>query len=763
MTESVLVSVVMPIGSPDAHPKPVVEGLASALHSGGYRCEFVLVLDGPVGLVEREIDTIDCGAPVKLVRLQGGGLGESIALSAGVAKASGEFLVNVPAYLQTEARDVLKVTAALEAGADCVATWRTPRVDPWLNQLQSRLFNWALRLVMGMPFHDLNSGMRGFRRQVLEEVSVYGELYRFLPVMALRQGFRVVEVQVQHLEEKGRAGFYGVGVYLRRLLDILAITFLTRFTQQPLRFFGYVGFVAMVLGIALAAYPVYEKLSGAQGLSDRPAFMIGAILAAFGVQLVGFGLIGEIIIFTQAPNLRDYKIDEVLEGGSESLVGTRPQMAGQLEFDESVMLTTEVISSGDESIESEAASPAEPSAPAAESEAVDVSAAPVAAAVKGPVGGEARSAADPDKEDVSASQAATGNGVASPVSAEPALFVRELLPGEDARWDAYVARHPQGTFFHLTGWRRCVSEVFRHESINLVAASGRRWLGVLPMSMVRSPFLGRNLISVPYGVYGGLLSESSEVQDALLEKAKEEGLRRKASYVELRHLEERPGDRPRSNLYVTFRKDLPEDPADVMPGIPKKARAEVRRARDKFGMTLHTGCDMSVFFNLFAQNKQRLGSPTLPQAWFRSLVEEFGQKVVIHRVEDADGMVVAAVMSFLFKDTVSAYYSGSLPGINKTGVNDFVYCAIMEWAVEQGFGRFDFGRSRADSGPAKFKKHMGFAPEPLNYDYLLLTEDARLPDFHPSNPRLALPRRVWSKIPSMVANRLGGRLSRYIP
>ena len=202
------------------------------------------------------------------------------------------------------------------------------------------------------------------------------------------------------------------------------------------------------------------------------------------------------------------------------------------------------------------------------------------------------------------------------------------------------------------------------------------------MSMVRSPFLGRNVISVPYGVYGGLLSESSEVQDALLEKAKEEGLRRKASYVELRHLEERPGDRPRSNLYVTFRKDLPEDPADVMPSIPKKARAEVRRARDKFGMTLHTGCDMSVFFDLFAQNKQRLGSPTLPQAWFRSLVEEFGQKVVIHRVEDADGRVVAAVMSFLFKDTVSAYYSGSLPGINKTGVNDFVYCAIMEWAAE---------------------------------------------------------------------------------
>src|SRR5262249_46822082 len=206
MTDQGLVSVVVPISSSDAHPRVVVEALAGALRRGGYACEFVLVLDGPVGAVEREIETIDPRCTVKVVRLQGGGLGESIALSAGVGRSSGKLIVNVPPYLQTEAEDVLQVLAALEAGADCVATSRTPRVDPWLNQLQSRLFNNLLRFVMGMPFHDLNSGTRGFRRQVLEEVSVYGDLYRFLPVLALRQGFRVVEVKVRHREEKGRSG-----------------------------------------------------------------------------------------------------------------------------------------------------------------------------------------------------------------------------------------------------------------------------------------------------------------------------------------------------------------------------------------------------------------------------------------------------------------------------------------------------------------------------------------------------------------------------
>ena len=104
-----------------------------------------------------------------------------------------------------------------------------------------------------------------------------------------------------------------------------------------------------------------------------------------------------------------------------------------------------------------------------------------------------------------------------------------------------------------------------------------------------------------------------------------------------------------------------------------------------------------------------------------------------------------------------------MTGINKTGVNDMIYCGIMEWAVEQGFGRFDFGRSRSDTGPALFKKHMGFTAEPLHYEYMLLHEKARLPEFHPSNPKLALPRRIWSKMPRFLANRLGSRLSRYIP
>lgn len=716
---SPLVSVVVAIADAEGHPREVVDAFGKALVAGGYGCEFVVVLDGPGTRFEAELREVGARWPVRIVQLEGGGLGESIALSAGVAKAKGDLVVNVPPYLQCEPDDVIKVVKALEAGADCVATWRYSRIDPWLNQLQSRFFNLVLRVIMNMPFHDLNSGTRGFRRQVLEEVAVYGELYRFLPVLARRQGFRVVEVRVRHREEKGRAGFYGVGVYLRRLLDILAITFLTRFTQRPLRFFGYVGFAAALAGVLMAAWPLYLKLVAGESLAERPLFVIGAILAAFGVQLIGFGLIGEIIIFTQAPNLRDYKVEDTVQGGAES-VDQHP-----VEF---------------------VPPPAEPGA-------LPPAPAPAAA------GNGTPAAALP----------------AEPAVAPGALRVRELLPGEDSRWDSYVSRHPLGTFFHRTGWSRVVAEQFRHAPHHLVVEEGRRWLGVLPLFLARSPFLGKNLISVPYAVYGGLLADDERAQAALLARAESLGRELGVGYVELRHLELRPGERARSPLYVTFRCELPEDVAEVMARIPKKARAEVRCARDPaapaiegkrrqtFGIQVTPDGSVDELFALFAENKRRLGSPPLPKAWFQGLVDEFGKAAVIHRAVDPRGRTLAAVMSFCFKDTVYAYYSGARNDVNDTGVNNWIYCAIMEWAVEQGYRRFDFGRSRADSGPAKFKKNMGFVAEPLHYEYLLLGPGARLPDFHPSNPRLALPRRLWSRMPMFLCNRLGARLSRYIP
>ena len=680
------VSIVVPITSADAAATPLVEGYSRPLHESGRRFEFVFVLDGVAGRIEHELAELATRHPIKVARLHGSGLGESIALSAGVERASGDYVLTVPQYLQVEPVEILKVLQALESGAEFVATWRWPRIDPLLNRLQSRLFNWFLHHLMGIRFHDLNSGLRGMRRHVLEEVNVYGDLHRFLPVLAQRRGFKVVEVKVRHREEKGRRGWYGAGVYVRRLLDILAITFLTRFTQKPLRFFGVIGILSMVIGLALAAYPLYVKFARDESLMDKPVIVLAAVMFAFGVQLIGFGLVGEIIIFTQAKNLRDYKVDELLESQRDAL-------------------------------------PA-PAAWAPRPEAT----------------------------------------IAAAAAPEPAVLrVRELLPGEDARWDAYVRQHALGTFFHRSGWRKVVEETFRHEPHYLLAEQGRQWLGVLPLFRVHSPFLGRNLISVPYAVYGGALTDDEAAFAALAQHAATLGASLGVRFVELRHREARPGERAGSDLYVTFRKQLPADPDAILPAIPKRARAEVRKARDRFGLQFEETTDLREFYPLFARNKRRLGSPSLPLRWFRGLSEEFGSDVVVHLVRTPDRRAIAGVVSFCQGDTVYAYYSGSAHGSNHTGVNDFVYCQLMEWSVRKGYATFDFGRSRRDTGPAHFKKNMGFVAEPLHYEYLLLQPGAQPPQFHPSNPRLKLPQRVWSKLPLFLTIRLGGRLSRYLP
>ncbi|MEZ5964988.1 MAG: FemAB family PEP-CTERM system-associated protein [Planctomycetota bacterium] len=667
------VSIVIPVTNPEIDVGMLVQAYSAPLRRAGYAYEFVFVLDSVTGRPERELLALQDEFPVTVVRLQGGGLGESIALSAGVDRAKGRLIINAPAYLQSEPEDVLKVITALESGADFVATWRHPRVDPWFNRLQSRLFNWVLRVLMGIKFHDLNSNLRGMRRQVLDDVAVYGELYRFLPVLALRQGFRVVEVTIRHREERGRRGFFGFGVYLRRMLDILAITFLTRFTEKPLRFFGTVGILLILVGLALSVEPLVGKFSGEAGLSNKPIIVLAALLVAFGVQLIGFGLVGEIIIFTQARNLRDFKIDEVVEHSS----------------------------------------PVVPAAQVADNHA------------------------------------------------EPR--VREVVPGEDARWDAWIRAHPEGSFFHLSGWRKVVEETFHHQPHYLVAERGRKWEGVFPMFFTRGPFLGSNLVSVPYAVYGGILSESDAAARSLRDYAERLGRRLRAGYVEMRHDAQRFDDLPTSDLYVTFRKQVAGSGDDILATIPKRARAEVRRARDKFGLSFAESTDLDEFYHLFQVNKRKLGSPPLPKRWFAALVDEFGRDVVLHIVRLPGGPSIAAVMSFRLGETLFAYYSGALHEHYKTGVNDFIYFKIMEWCALNGVRTFDFGRSRRDTGPANFKRNMGFEAEPLHYEYLLLADGAALPRFHPGNPRLSLPRRVWSAMPGFMTTRLGGPLSKYLP
>ncbi len=308
------VSVIVPVRTSEAEVEQVALSFGRELTRLGHTWELILVYDGARGRALELGQELNKADPkrIKLVQLQHA-FGDSICLSAGMEHAQGRVIVTSPSYVQCDPAEIGQMLAAIEQGADLVAPYRKPRIDPLLNRWQSVLFNWLIRRIIQANFHDLNCYFRAMRREVPEQIQVYGDMYRFLPVMAHRLGFKVVEVPVRHLKEWGQAGWFGVGVYARRFLDILGVMFLTKFTHKPLRFFGSVGFACCLPGAAILAVLLYQKLAGDHGLWGRPIFLVGVMLFVLGVQIIGFGLVGEIIIFTQSRNVREYRVDRTYE------------------------------------------------------------------------------------------------------------------------------------------------------------------------------------------------------------------------------------------------------------------------------------------------------------------------------------------------------------------------------------------------------------------------------------------------------------------
>ncbi|MCC6409308.1 MAG: FemAB family PEP-CTERM system-associated protein [Planctomycetes bacterium] len=342
------------------------------------------------------------------------------------------------------------------------------------------------------------------------------------------------------------------------------------------------------------------------------------------------------------------------------------------------------------------------------------------------------------------------------------MEIRALAPADEASVEAWIRAAPGASFFHRVGWRRAVERVFGHELVDLVAWREGRVVGMLPLS--RSPGLrGASLISSPYAVYGGPIGESRDVEVQLATEAKRLAETTRVRRLELRCFEDPGLDLVPSELYATFIQDLPDDPAKVLASIPKKARAEARKARERHQLTLADGRWYAPdLYRLFLNNKRKLGSPGLPRAWFEELLARFGDECVVHMVHK-DTQPLMAVMSFVWRDTLLAYYAGTADGADREySASNFMYMALREWAVERGLKRFDFGRSRKDAGAFSFKEHQGFVPRDLHYRYHLV-RDRELPSFTPSNPKTKVLRDAWSKMPMWVNARLSNVLARYLP
>jgi len=303
-----LVSVIVPVVERADDLLTLYRSFAEELDRRGEEHEFLFVFDGgftpPPELValSRERESVRL---LSFART----FGETAALRLGIERSRGDVILTLPAYFQVQAGGVGELLDALQAGADMVVASRSPRVDSWLNRAQSRVFH---RLIAGLTdrkFHDIACGVRLIRRPVAEALPLYGDLHRFLPALALREGYRVTEVPVPQHPGDARTRVYRPGVYLRRLLDIAAFFFLAKFTEKPLRFFGLVGSVFFALGAVTSLVLLVERLAG-QRIADRPLLLLAVLLIALGVQLMGLGLVGEIIVHLRSPHRRAYRVRE---------------------------------------------------------------------------------------------------------------------------------------------------------------------------------------------------------------------------------------------------------------------------------------------------------------------------------------------------------------------------------------------------------------------------------------------------------------------
>ena len=270
--------------------------------------EIIFVDDGSSDGSFRALCELQEGDPrIRIIRFRRN-FGKSAALSAGFQEAAGDVIVTLDADLQDSPAEVPKLLAELEDGMDLVSGWKRIRRDSATRRLASRVFNRVTALLTGVPLHDINCGLKAYRREVIEQIQVYGEMHRYIPVLASYRGFAVGEVAVQHRPRRYGRSKYGAARLLGGFFDLLTVIILTRYNSKPLHAFGIFGILLMAVGLGIEAYLSVGWFFG-RWIGDRPAFMLGVLLLIIGVQFLFFGLLAEMIAYSSR-QADDYSIGE---------------------------------------------------------------------------------------------------------------------------------------------------------------------------------------------------------------------------------------------------------------------------------------------------------------------------------------------------------------------------------------------------------------------------------------------------------------------
>jgi glycosyltransferase involved in cell wall biosynthesis len=310
-----VISVVVPVHDEDRSVELLYDELASALEPLGRPWEAVFVDDGSTDGSFAALTRLNDRAPnVRVVRLRRN-FGKSAALAAGFRHSTGDVVVTIDADLQDDPSEIPRLLAKLDEGFDLVSGWKTQRRDRWSRRLVSRIFNSVVGRASGLKLHDMNCGLKAYRAEVVRSLRIYGELHRFLPVLAHDRGFRVAELPVNHRPREHGRSRYGVERYARGFLDFLTVSFMGRYRHRPLHLFGGLGLVFAAIGTAVLLYLTILKLSG-EAIGHRPLLTLGVLLVVVGFQFFSLGLLSELITSHHEERTGaadELHVDEVLE------------------------------------------------------------------------------------------------------------------------------------------------------------------------------------------------------------------------------------------------------------------------------------------------------------------------------------------------------------------------------------------------------------------------------------------------------------------
>ena len=309
-------SIVVPIYNEVESISHLVEAIATVMQSTSISYELICVDDGSKDGSSDLLKQYAQSHPNLRAVLLRRNYGQTAAMSAGFNHARGNVVITLDGDLQNDPADIPQLLAKLEEGYDLVSGWRKARQDAALTRLlPSKIANWLIGRVTGVTLHDYGCSLKAYRRELVIDMNLYGELHRFLPALAFIEGARITELPVRHHARRFGQSKYGLGRTFRVLMDLLTIFFMKKFLTRPMHVFGLFGLGAIALGFLLGVYLTVLKLGFGQSIGDRPLLILAVVLLVSGVQLFSFGLLAELQMRTyhESQNRPIYRVREVVE------------------------------------------------------------------------------------------------------------------------------------------------------------------------------------------------------------------------------------------------------------------------------------------------------------------------------------------------------------------------------------------------------------------------------------------------------------------